>query len=129
MVIKRILLIGFVFSFLATQAQVLKPLPTEEEWQTYFYTRKKSIEKKLYQLAVLGSIKVYKTDSLESAYTLEDFKRRGVVTVGYEYDSSFFIIKSPEGNMLVRRSNKEIDNRRKERIKLKGGGKPKIYSI
>ena len=68
MKIKLLFLLSLVITSQILCAQVTKPMPTEEEWQTYFYAKKAGIQKKLYQLAIDGKIKAYKTDSLITIY-------------------------------------------------------------
>ena len=77
MKLKTILFLLLVVCFTTTQAQVEKPIPTEAQWQAYFYAKEASIKKKLYQLVLDGKIKAYKNDSFVSTYGLDYLKLRG----------------------------------------------------
>ncbi len=74
---KTILLFLLVVRFVNTHAQVEKPMPTEAQWQSYFYAKEASIKKKLYQLVLEGKVMAYKNDSLLTTYSLEDIRKRG----------------------------------------------------
>ncbi|MDI1234950.1 MAG: hypothetical protein PSX81_11750 [bacterium] len=76
---KHLLILLFVFCYGNIQAQIEKSLPTEAEWQSYFYAKQSSIQTKLYQLVLDGKVKAYKNDSLITPYRLEDIKKRGSI--------------------------------------------------
>lgn len=74
---KHLLFSVLTFSFVDSYGQVEKQIPTEAEWQSYFYAKQNSIQKKLYLLVREGKLKGYKNDSLKSTYSLEDVRMRG----------------------------------------------------
>jgi hypothetical protein len=64
-------------SFIPAKAQTRIAIPSEKEFEHYFYARQQGITTKLYNLALQGRIKAYKTDSLASFYSQLELKDRG----------------------------------------------------
>lgn len=92
---KTILFLLLAFRFANTQAQVEKPMPTEAQWQSYFYAKEASIKKKLYQLVLDGKMKAYKNDSLLTGYSLEDIRKRGSTEKIINYKGKDSVIYEP----------------------------------
>lgn len=58
-------------------AQKQFALPTQKEWADYFFSKEKTVRTKLYELALSGTIKAYKNDSLKTCFNLDELKARG----------------------------------------------------
>lgn len=105
----KLLLIS-IFILNVAIAQVNKPLPTKQQWETYFFEKKAAIQTKLYNLALQGKIKAYYNDSLAGYYSIEDLKKKGrkevVVALldnesGYLYDSVYFEPFNPKDILSI----------------------------
>ncbi len=67
----------FIFGFNTLFAQQTVTPPNREEWTTYFYKKLESIQTTLYTLALNGTIKAYRTDSMQSTFSLSEINERG----------------------------------------------------
>ncbi len=66
---------------LSAKAQTAFKYPSRLQFETYFKSRSAGLQKKLYEMALKRELTPYRTDSLASVYSKEEFAERGSNTL------------------------------------------------